>query len=804
MMLKRMKLENIRSYVEESIDFDSGILLFQGDIGSGKSSILLGLEFVLFGAINQGFYDKITRHNAERAAVELEFNVDGKDYTAYRSIKRTSNGMKPHRSHLVYDGTTTELSPEEMRERILELLKLREKSRGKVETFHMSIFTPQEQMNAILSMRDEERLQAVRKIFNVEEYKRAIDNISVIKRGMETEITRLETRAERIGEDQARLEEKKKELEENGEQLEKVKTILDERKKELEKSSVEMEKMGKLKDERQKAISSRERHKSLAGSLKENIVDIEKELKEIKEGESELDSIKKYYNEFEEVRKEVKKVRKEIEERTTLESKLERLGVEYDNLTVRLANLKEQVKRLEELKKEIEELKEETKDMDKLVKNKDKLQAEITELKGDIKAAKKDLAVVEDEIREMSSLEGEGECPKCKQSLSQEHIESMLKELRKSKGETEERLSDYNNALDKLTKELRTVRKEIEEKEGLERKLGYRVKDVKRLEKETAKIQDTEKSVDELEKDMKELKTSMDKFEHTKEDLKELESLRKELRKYRDKKIQLEEKIGQKDNLLQKKKDKEERLRETEEMLKKIQVKLKELEEEFSEEEYQKLKKEHEVLIRETSTLKEKLNSIKKTIERLENDIYTLKNKLEEMKKSKKRANELGYLKTWLNNDFKECIRAIEEHRMAQLNVDFESYFRAWFDEILDDPDINASLDEDFAPVITVHNNVTSVDDISGGERTSVALAYRLAFNTMIKKELGLHSNLLVLDEPTTGFSREQLTRLKDVMEKVTADQIVIVSHENEIVNLADVEYLVQKSDGESKVRQII
>ena len=804
MMLKRMKLENIRSYVEESIDFDSGILLFQGDIGSGKSSILLGLEFVFFGAINQGFYDKITRHNSDKASVELLFNVDGQDYTAYRSIKRTSNGMKPDRAHLECNGTKTELSPEEMRERILELLKLREKSRGKVETFHMSIFTPQEQMNSILSMRDEERLQAIRKIFNVEEYKRAIDNISVIKRGMETEITRLETRAERIEEDQTTLESKKNEMEENFEQRKEVKITLDKKKEDLDKISAEMDLLEKLKDEKQKALSSMERHKSLAGSLKEDVKEIESELKEIKDGESELDSIKKYYDEFEEVREQVIKVREEIEERTTLESKLERLSVEYDNITERLADLKDQVKKLEELKAEIQELKTESKGMEKLVNKENELQAEITELKGDIKAGDKDLAALDVEICEMSSLEGEGECPKCKQSLSQEHIGAMLKELFSSKGKIEEKLLDHKNTLDRLNRELTSVRQDMKDKEGLLRKLEYKEKDVNRLEMETSKIQDTERDVDMLESDMKELKISMDKFKHTKEDLKGLERQRNELSKYRDRKLQLEEKIGKKDDLLQKKKEKEDRLEESVEMLKKIQIKLKEIDEEFSEDEYQAIKKEHEVLIGETSTLNEKLNSIKTIIGRFEEDIDRIKDKLGDMKKAKKRAKELDYLKTWLSNDFKQCIRTIEEHRMAQLNVDFETYFRAWFDEILDDPDINATLDENFAPLITVQNNVTSVEDISGGERTSVALAYRLAFNTMIKKELGLKSNLLVLDEPTTGFSREQLTRLKDVMTKVTADQIVIVSHENEIVNLADVEYLVHKSDGVSSVERVI
>ena len=62
----------------------------------------------------------------------------------------------------------------------------------------------------------------------------------------------------------------------------------------------------------------------------------------------------------------------------------------------------------------------------------------------------------------------------------------------------------------------------------------------------------------------------------------------------------------------------------------------------------------------------------------------------------------------------------------------------------------------------------------------------------------------MVLDEPTTGFSREQLTRLKDVINKVSADQVIIVSHENEIVNLADVVFRVEKRDGISTVKKSI
>ena len=49
MILNSIMIENIRSYNEEVIDFPRGITLFEGDIGSGKSTILMGIEFALFG-----------------------------------------------------------------------------------------------------------------------------------------------------------------------------------------------------------------------------------------------------------------------------------------------------------------------------------------------------------------------------------------------------------------------------------------------------------------------------------------------------------------------------------------------------------------------------------------------------------------------------------------------------------------------------------------------------------------------------------------------------------------------------------
>ena len=51
MLLKSIKLENIRSYLSQKIDFTEGSVMLSGDIGCGKSTILLAVEFGLFGVM---------------------------------------------------------------------------------------------------------------------------------------------------------------------------------------------------------------------------------------------------------------------------------------------------------------------------------------------------------------------------------------------------------------------------------------------------------------------------------------------------------------------------------------------------------------------------------------------------------------------------------------------------------------------------------------------------------------------------------------------------------------------------------
>ena len=90
---------------------------------------------------------------------------------------------------------------------------------------------------------------------------------------------------------------------------------------------------------------------------------------------------------------------------------------------------------------------------------------------------------------------------------------------------------------------------------------------------------------------------------------------------------------------------------------------------------------------------------------------------------------------------------------------------------------------------------------LSGGEKTSMALAYRLALNNIVQKvSIGMKSNLLILDEPTDGFSKVQLFKLKEIIDEIKCPQLIMVSHEQELESFVDQVLRIDKVKGISQI----
>jgi len=208
MLLKSIKLNNIRSYVDQKIDFPTGSLLLSGDIGSGKSTILLGIEFALFGSKPSELpAASLLRHGKKEGSVELNFELEGKDILIKRNLKRSKNAIKQETGYIITNGIKKELSPIEMKSQIFEILGYPKDlvSKGKDLIYRYTVYTPQEEMKRILMEDKDARLNTLRKVFNIDKYKKIRENTSIFVRGVKEKKKEFEGFI-------LDLEEKKKEL----------------------------------------------------------------------------------------------------------------------------------------------------------------------------------------------------------------------------------------------------------------------------------------------------------------------------------------------------------------------------------------------------------------------------------------------------------------------------------------------------------------------------------------------------------------------------------------------------------------
>ena len=138
---------------------------------------------------------------------------------------------------------------------------------------------------------------------------------------------------------------------------------------------------------------------------------------------------------------------------------------------------------------------------------------------------------------------------------------------------------------------------------------------------------------------------------------------------------------------------------------------------------------------------------------------------------------------------------------MAALRREFTKIFDKWFSMLTTDA-FHVYLDETFSPIITQGDFELPYHSMSGGERTAVALAYRLALNQIINSILSKikTQDLVILDEPTEGFSESQLDKVRDILQELKIGQLIIVSHEPKIESFVDHVIKLKKENGFSKV----
>jgi len=205
------------------------------------------------------------------------------------------------------------------------------------------------------------------------------------------------------------------------------------------------------------------------------------------------------------------------------------------------------------------------------------------------------------------------------------------------------------------------------------------------------------------------------------------------------------------------------------------------------EEEEQRILKHHEL---EYARLEKDRDALNKVIEQLNHEIQT-------KEAVKQKMERLQMLHHWMEEVLYTMITTMEKRRMASIHQSFNYLLRQWFMMLIEDELLQVSLQEDFSLRVEQNGYETELDHLSGGEKTAVALAYRLALNRVINDMVSTINtkHLIILDEPTDGFSSEQLDKMREVLDQLNMEQIILVSHETKIEGFVD--HMIRMNKGE-------
>ncbi len=758
MIILGLRLRNIRSYRDKTIIFpQKGVTVIYGDVGTGKSTILSSISYAIFGQTGVGKANPLERFALPKAedllrigevtgTITLLLKQGNMLILIERVIKRERSAGKDRYvdrggSIRVYqlskDPETGETickliefrsySAQDLRRRVLELLGLPEpQKRKKPLIFTNTVYVPQFGVHDIINLSEQERKDLINTVINLSRYSNARTNIEKIARGKYSVLGNI------LSELKTRKEEKERFIRDKS--LEEIDKEIKDYEERLRKIEDEYSKTQSRLQEISKEIN---KQRSAIQKVTEEKISVEQELKRINQLEEKRRILNRQLENLLQLLEitnveEVEKARKRLEEET--------------------AKLKEELCELKKKREEIiAKIDENDREIDNLGIRRQELLGHISRLRGEINGYRSRKQSLLKEIQRIKKLLEQGICPVCGQRVTHEHGTRLLEEKQAELNSIEENISKLEQEIKSLEEKLRLVEKNIQNKRALRKRISHELREI-------------DKKID---------------------NKNQLLNTRKDLLRQIDKINDIVAQIRELNEYIRKKPILSKQVEEYRNTLKILRKQLSELEDEE-----RRLKKRIEEISREKGrleatldnlrSLREQYTEIMKEIEKLRKDIEFYE-----------RVYKFLYDK---NNGIFLKILSVVEDRVRKTALDFfRRKFIEYFTYLMEGHEmISVDIGPDFLPIVKARSGavIGRITQPSGGQLTSISLAYRLALNQVARAMVPqLRKSTLILDEPTYGFSPERVERLKELLRTINsegASQIIIVTHDQNLLAVGD------------------
>jgi exonuclease SbcC len=833
--LSHLKVRNIRSYANADLPLRSGTTLLVGDVGAGKTSLLYAIEMALFG-FSEVDPVHLIRHRSRDAEVVLGLTDGSHTYELRRRFSRKSRKGKEvfEAEECVYgaDGAVQKYSPTELRQRAIDLLGFPDNPnpRAHSDLWRWAVYIPQERMRDVLAQDPSERRETVRKALGLEQYKTAADNALLLARAIGTRGRSLEDRAEMLVHFEEELGRFTRDRDGTLQQLHELRTAAasaDAARTSAETAVVAAEQAARaVALDRAALVRLNEEIDQLLERLLESEAQRDETVHRLDATRPGILRLDGELAKRTEIQTTWTALRAEVDRRTAEESRSEAARRERTGAESALAAATSAWTRIQEelhrartdlqlsdarwnSAQTLEPSQEPVPRTRRLVPI---IDSERSALRLELDAAQSELAERRPLLVDLESLLTSGNCPRCHQRVDPASFGAHRDEAVAAIEASEARVRAARAAVDGVEEEregrLRFERElsDWNRAEEVRREaLRQRKESAERAERARQAAQASETHRDEAATRLAAMGPVAVSPEGptilatARSRLTELDRIVSDLTRAEERRASLVQRVTELESERATRDRELSGLRRSNE---EAQARRSELSKRLVGDAPDRALEQARMTAR---AAQERTETLGREIARRETELTVWSGRIKEAEVGRARRTQLlsqadaeRALAAFLQGPFREALTTLEERLLQRAQREFERMFSRSFQTLVEDPTIAARTDGAFTPAVEIDGEWTPAEALSGGERTALALAFRIALGQVIRGAGRLRLQTLILDEPTDGFSPEQVIRVGELLRNLGLPQVILVSHETGLAAVADAVVRISKVEGVS------
>jgi exonuclease SbcC len=276
-MITSIELGDFLSHANTNLDFDNGVTVFVGHNGAGKSSIIDGITFALFGQHTRKSNKGLIKRGATQGFAKVNFTVNGKYYEAVRKID--SKGTLSATFSEIIGDERVEIAAGERKQFGESMTQEVEKAIGlDFEKLKVASIVQQGELNAIINAKPKEFKELLNAIIGIDKLDVASESMKIVNKEFRQNIR------DKIGYDDTHIEILSRDLERNQKEIEDAtphKNQLQTKQEKLQREVEELRKKVEIETPKIDKTNQLElRKKELIEYAKEAIHEIQREISE--------------------------------------------------------------------------------------------------------------------------------------------------------------------------------------------------------------------------------------------------------------------------------------------------------------------------------------------------------------------------------------------------------------------------------------------------------------------------------------------------------------------------------------------